>query len=84
MSDWIEAATRMQNQAHKAEAERDRLREALLIIAGQRQPADNLMSDKDIARAALTDTDRPVSGEKRIQSSRTSVGQAGHQLIDDD
>jgi len=33
--------------------EAERLREALEMIAGQRQCIDNLMSDKDIARAAL-------------------------------
>lgn len=34
-------------------AERDALREALEIIAGKRQCIDNLMSNVDVARAAL-------------------------------
>ena len=38
----------------QAEAERDRLRLACRIIAGQEQCLDNLMSHADIARAALT------------------------------
>ena len=36
-----------------------RLEKALRIIAGEQQCADNLMSDKDIARAAL-----PLSSEQ--------------------
>lgn len=36
-----------------AEPSRDALVEALQIIAGERQCLDNLMSDKDVARAAL-------------------------------
>ena len=40
-------------RADLAKAEIARLREALEIIAGRRQCVDNLMSDKDVARAAL-------------------------------
>ncbi len=36
-------------------AKNGRLKAALEIIAGKRQCLDNLMSDKDIARAALAD-----------------------------
>ena len=38
------------------EAENERLREALEIIAGERQCVDNLLGDKDIAELALHDT----------------------------
>jgi len=40
-------------------AERDRLRYALEIVAGLRQPADNLMSNADIASAALAAKETP-------------------------
>jgi len=47
------------NMGYRMEREEDHatiasLREALEIIAGDRQCVDNLMSDKDIARQALT------------------------------
>lgn len=42
-----------------ATAERDRLREALEIVAGYRQCMDNLMSNVDVARAALTNAKEP-------------------------
>jgi sulfate adenylyltransferase subunit 1 (EFTu-like GTPase family) len=40
-------------RAEAAEAEIERLRKALNIIAGNEQCADNLMSNSDVARAAL-------------------------------
>ena len=43
----------------RLEAERDALREALQIIAGERPCIDNLMSDKEIARAALAAQVKP-------------------------
>lgn len=46
-------AMRFQRERDKAEVERDRLREALRIIAGYQQCIDNLMSNVDVARAAL-------------------------------
>jgi len=39
---------------NRTKAERDRLREALEIVAGYRQCMDNLMSNVDVARVALT------------------------------
>lgn len=48
----------------EAEAERDRLRLALRIIAGQEQCLDNLMSHADIARAALSDGDDGEQGAR--------------------
>ena len=42
--------TEVAAEIDKLTAERDRLREALEMIAGKRQCLDNLMSDKDIAR----------------------------------
>jgi hypothetical protein len=38
-------------------AERDRLREAVEIIAGKRQSLDNLMSNEDVALSALKEGD---------------------------
>lgn len=40
-------------RAEKAEADKAVLLAALEMIAGKRQCLDNLMSDKDIARAAI-------------------------------
>lgn len=42
-------------RADMADARERRLREALEIIAGQRQCVDNLMGNADIARAALSE-----------------------------
>lgn len=47
------AAANAEAQRDAATAERDRLLEALEIIAGYRQCMDNLMSNVDVARAAL-------------------------------
>lgn len=47
----------------EAMLEVERLREALEIIAGRRQPLDNLMGNVDIAREALSLTTR--DGESR-------------------
>ena len=41
-------------RAEAAEAENAKLRVALQIIAGHRQPLDNLMSNREIAEAGLT------------------------------
>lgn len=52
------------NENLKAALERVRtLEEALEMIAGKRQCIDNLMSDKDIARAALSPAPEPPKGE---------------------
>jgi len=47
----LEDARKMDRLVH--EAEKQRLKEALEIIAGRRQCLDNLMSNADIALAAL-------------------------------
>ena len=44
---------------NRTKAERDRLREALEIVAGYRQCMDNLMSNVDVARVALTSAKEP-------------------------
>lgn len=43
----------LRQRIERLHAQRQALLEALQIIAGQKQCVDNLMSDKDIARAAI-------------------------------
>jgi hypothetical protein len=52
-----------------------RLREALEIIAGQRQCLDNLMSNQDVARAALAPESPSVC--RRVSKDRPREGKAG-------
>lgn len=52
-------AANAEAQRDAAIAERDRLLEALEIIAGYRQCMDNLMSNVDVARAALACAKEP-------------------------
>jgi len=58
-SRWLERTEAAESRCRELEAERDRLRYALEIVAGLRQPADNLMSNADIARAALAAKETP-------------------------
>jgi multidrug resistance efflux pump len=62
----------------EAQADRDRLagenarmRWALEIIAGKRQCIDNLMSNEDVARAALGDARRLSVDEQRVVNAAT-------------
>lgn len=49
----VEIAGQLQRQIIKLEAQRYALLEALKMIAGETPCFDNLMGDKDIARAAI-------------------------------
>ena len=57
--DDANAIVDLENIVDRLKAENERLRQALRIIAGEQQCADNLMSNVDVALAALSQESKP-------------------------